>query len=153
MASIQPKTYHAKAGEIERNWHLVDASGQTVGRLASRLAHILRGKHKPQWTPSVDCGDYVIIINAEKAVFTGGKAESKNYYTTTTRPGSMKKVDAQTLMQKNPQRVWEEAVWGMLPKGRLGRDIIRHLHVYAGEKHNHAAQNPQPLDLEKAGVG
>lgn len=152
MASIQPKTYHAKPGEVERNWFVVDAAGQTVGRLASRVAHILRGKHKPQFTPSTDTGDFVIIINAEQAVFTGAKTEQKIYYRTTTRPGSMKKVDAATMLAKHPERVLEEAVWGMIPKTRLGREQIRKLHVYAGEKHKHTAQNPQSLDLEAIGL-
>jgi large subunit ribosomal protein L13 len=148
MATIQQKSYHAKPGDVERNWYIVDAEGQTVGRLASRIAHILRGKHKPQFTPSIDTGDFVIVINAEKVVFKGAKLEDKIYYRTTTRPGSMTKVAAKTLLETNPRRVLEEAVWGMLPKGTLGRQQIRKLKVYAGTQHEHAAQNPQPLTLE-----
>ena len=153
MASIQQKTYHAKPGEVERNWHLIDAEGQTVGRLASRIAHILRGKHKPQYTPSTDTGDFIVVLNAEKVVFKGAKLTDKIYYRTTTRPGSMKKVDAKTLLETNPRQVLEDAVWGMLSKGTLGRQQIRKLHVYAGTQHPHAAQNPQPVDLEAIGVG
>lgn len=153
MASIQQKTYHAKPGDVERNWYVIDAEGQTVGRLASRIAHILRGKHKPQYTPSLDTGDFVVVLNAEKVVFKGAKLTDKIYYRTTTRPGSMKKVDARTLLETKPRQVLEDAVWGMLSKGTLGRQQIRKLHVYAGTKHPHAAQNPQPLDPEAIGVG
>ena len=153
MASIQQKSYHAKVGEVERNWFVIDAQGQTVGRLASRIAHILRGKHKPQFTPSTDVGDFVIVLNAEKIVFTGAKMEDKIYYRTTTRPGSLKKVNAATLTATNPRQIIEDAVWGMLPKGTLGRQQILKLHVYAGDKHPHQAQNPQPLQPEAIGVG
>ena len=153
MATLKTKTYHAKAGEIERAWHVVDATGQTVGRLASRVAHVLRGKHKPTFTPSIDTGDFVIILNAEKAVFTGQKLEQKIYYRVTTRPGSLKQVDAATLMQKDPTRILQEAIEGMLPKNTLGKAQMRKLHVYAGDVHPHAAQRPQPLDMETMGVG
>ncbi|HVF11260.1 MAG TPA: 50S ribosomal protein L13 [Abditibacteriaceae bacterium] len=153
MATTQAKTYHAKPADIERAWFVVDAAGQTVGRLASRVAHVLRGKHKPQFTPSVDTGDFVVIINAEKAVFTGNKLEQKIYYRSTTRPGSLKAVDAQTMLKKHPVRVLEEAVTGMLPHNTLGRAQARKLHVYAGPDHPHAAQRPQPLDGDTMGVG
>jgi len=153
MATINSKTYHAKAGEVERAWYIVDAEGQTVGRLASRIAHVLRGKHKPQFTPSTDTGDFVIIINAEKVVFTGQKTEQKIYYRVTTRPGSLKSVDAKTLLEKNPTRVLQDAIEGMLPKNTLGRAQARKLHIYAGTDHPHAAQRPQQLDLEQIGVG
>ena len=152
MANIQ-KSYYAKAQDIEREWHLVDAEGQTVGRLASRIAHVLRGKHRARFTPAVDTGDFVIIINAEKAVFTGQKLDQKIYYRSSTRPGHLKKVDARTLREKDPERILTEAVHGMLPRTRLGREQRTKLHVYAGGEHPHAAQNPQPLDLEKIGVG
>ena len=151
MATLQQKSFHAKAGEVERNWFVVDADGQTVGRLASRIAHILRGKHKPSFTPSLDTGDFVIVLNAEKVIFNGAKIEDKIYYSTTTRPGSMRKTNAQTMINTHPQRVLEEAVWGMLPKGTLGRQQLRKLHVFAGTNHPHAAQNPQPLTLENLG--
>lgn len=148
MPSIQAKTYHAKAGEIERAWYVVDADGQTVGRMASRIAHVLRGKHKPQFSPSADVGDFVIVINAEKAVFTGNKLEQKIYYRSSQQPGNLKRADAKTLMQKNPERVIEGAVTGMLPHNTLGRAQGLKLKIYRGDKHEHAAQSPQPLNLE-----
>lgn len=147
MATIKAKTYHAKPGEIDRAWFIVDATGQTVGRLASRIAHILRGKHKAQFTPSIDTGDFVVIINAEKAVFTGQKLEQKIYYRASTQPGHLKRVDAKTLMEKNPTRILQEAVEGMLPHSTLGRAQARKLHIYAGDVHPHTAQRPQTLDL------
>jgi large subunit ribosomal protein L13 len=153
MASIKPKTYHAKEGDVERAWYVVDASGQTVGRLASRVAHVLRGKHKPQFTPSVDVGDNVIIINAEKIVFTGNKFLQKIYYRSTTRPGSLRAVDARTMQEKHPDRILEYAIQGMLPHTTLGRAMARKLHIYAGESHPHQAQNPQPLDVATLNVG
>jgi large subunit ribosomal protein L13 len=151
MATLQQKSYHAKAGEVERNWFVVDAEGQTVGRLASRIAHILRGKHKPSFTPSLDTGDFVIVLNAEKVVFKGAKMEDKIYYRTTTRPGSMKRTTAQTMINTHPQRVLEEAVKGMLPKNTLGHQQLLKLRIFAGTSHPHAAQNPQPLVLENLG--
>ena len=151
MATLQQKSYHAKAGEVERNWFVVDAEGQTVGRLASRIAHILRGKHKPAFTPSLDTGDFVIVLNAEKVVFKGAKMEDKIYYRTTTRPGSMKRTTAQTMINTHPQRVLEEAVKGMLPKNTLGHQQLLKLRIFAGTSHPHAAQNPQPLVLENLG--
>jgi large subunit ribosomal protein L13 len=153
MATIKAKTYHAKPTDIDRAWYIVDADGQTVGRLASRVAHILRGKHKPQFTPSVDTGDFVVIINAEKAVFTGGKMEQKIYYRSSTRPGHLKRVDARTLLQKDPTRILEEAIEGMLPHNTLGRAQARKLHIYAGPDHPHAAQRPQALDVATLEVG
>jgi large subunit ribosomal protein L13 len=153
MATIQAKTYHAKPTDIERGWFVVDATGQTVGRLASRVAHVLRGKHKPQFTPSVDTGDFVVIINAEKAIFSGNKLEQKIYYRSTTRPGSLKAVDAKTMLEKHPTRVLEEAVTGMLPHNTLGRAQARKLHIYAGPDHPHSAQRPQPLDGDTMGIG
>ena len=153
MPSIQAKTYHAKAGEIERAWYVVDADGQTVGRMASRIAHVLRGKHKPQFSPSTDVGDFVIVINAEKAVFTGNKLEQKIYYRSSQQPGNLKRADAKTLMQKNPERVIEEAVTGMLPHNTLGRAQGLKLKIYRGDKHEHAAQSPQPPNLETLAVG
>jgi len=153
MATIQAKTYHAKPADIERGWFVVDATGQTVGRLASRVAHVLRGKHKPQFTPSIDTGDFVVIINAEKAIFSGNKLEQKIYYRSTTRPGSLKAVDAKTMLEKHPTRVLEEAVTGMLPHNTLGRAQARKLHIYAGPDHPHAAQRPQPLDGDTMGIG
>lgn len=152
MPTVKAKTYHAKAGDVQRAWYIVDATGQTVGRLASRVAHVLRGKHKPQFTPSIDTGDFVVIINADKAVFTGAKLEQKIYYRHSGQPGNLKRVDAKTLLEKNPQRVLEEAITGMIPHTTLGRAQVRKLHVYAGGEHPHAAQNPQPLDLKSVGI-
>ena len=148
MPSIQTKTYHAKAGEIERAWYVVDADGQTVGRMASRIAHVLRGKHKPQFSPSTDVGDFIIVINAEKAVFTGNKLEQKIYYRSSQQPGNLKRADAKTLMQRNPERVIEEAVTGMLPHNTLGRAQGLKLNIYRGDSHPHAAQSPQLIDLK-----
>jgi large subunit ribosomal protein L13 len=153
MATVKLKSFHAKPGEVAREWYIIDAEGQTVGRLASRVAHILRGKHKPQFTPGVDTGDFVVIINAEKAVFTGGKMDQKIYYRASTRPGNLKRADARTVFQKHPTRVLEEAVEGMLPHNTLGRAQARKLHVYAGEKHPHQAQMPQVLNVESLQVG
>ncbi|MBV9468747.1 MAG: 50S ribosomal protein L13 [Abitibacteriaceae bacterium] len=153
MASIQTKTYHAKPADIERSWYIVDATGQTVGRLASRVAHVLRGKHKPQFTPSIDTGDFVVIVNADKAIFTGNKLEQKIYYRASIRPGNLKRMDAKTMLVKHPVRVLEEAVTGMLPHNTLGRAQARKLHVYAGAEHPHAAQRPQSLNVETLQVG
>jgi large subunit ribosomal protein L13 len=153
MATISTKTYHAKPADIDRVWFIVDATGQTVGRLASRVAHVLRGKHKPQFTPSIDTGDFVIIINAEKAIFTGQKLEQKIYYRSSQQPGNLKRADAKTLMQKDPERVIEEAVTGMLPHNTLGRAQGLKLKIYRGASHDHAAQSPQPLDLKTLGLG
>jgi large subunit ribosomal protein L13 len=153
MATINAKTYHAKPADVERAWHIVDAEGQTVGRLASRIAHVLRGKHKPTFTASVDTGDFVVVINAEKAVFTGQKLEQKIYYRSSLQPGNLKRIDARTLLAKDPAQVIEEAVKGMLPRNTLGKAQLRKLHVYAGGEHPHAAQRPQPLDAESIGVG
>ena len=148
MASIKGKSYHAKPGEVERLWHLVDAEGQTLGRLASRIALILRGKHRPQFTPSTDTGDFVVIINAEKIGMTGNKLDQKIYYRTTTRPGGMKRITASALLVKDPERIVEDAIHRMLPRTTQGREQRCRLHVYSGDKHPHIAQNPQPLNVE-----
>lgn len=153
MGKITSKTYHAKPADIERSWYLVDATGLTVGRLASRVAHVLRGKHKPQFTPSVDTGDFVVIVNADKAVFTGNKLDDKIYYRSSTKPGHLKRADARTVLANDPKRVLEEAVEGMLPHNTLGRAQARKLHVYAGAEHPHAAQQPQPLDVATLSTG
>jgi large subunit ribosomal protein L13 len=152
MPTLKLKSYHAKPGDIQRNWYIVDAEGQTLGRLASRVAHVLRGKHKPQFTPSIDTGDFVVIINAEKVVLSGNKLEDKIYYRASQRPGNLKRATAGTLLNKHPERILEEAITGMLPHTTLGRSQARKLHIYAGEKHDHAAQLPQPLDFGKLGI-
>lgn len=139
------KTYSVKASEIEREWFVVDAAGQNLGRLASRIATILRGKHKPIYTPSMDVGDYVIVVNAKKVAVTGRKLENKMYYRHSLYPGGLKETSLQDMLAKHPSRVIEHAVRGMLPKNRLGRSMIKKLKVYAGDSHPHAAQKPQPL--------
>lgn len=140
-------TYMAKPNEIERKWYVVDASGQTLGRLASQVAAILRGKHKPIYTPHVDTGDHVIIINAEKIELTGNKWQDKKYYRHSGHPGGLKVRTARELKEKHPERLLELAIRGMLPKGPLGRKMFKKLHVYAGSEHPHQAQKPEVLEL------
>ena len=136
------KTYMAKPGAVERKWYVVDAQGQRVGRLATQIATLLRGKHKPEFTPHVDVGDFVIVVNAEKVVFTGKKLQQKQYVRHSGYPGGLKVRTAAEMLQKFPIRVMEHAVKGMLPKGSLGADLYRKLHVYAGPNHPHQAQQP-----------
>jgi len=140
-------TFMAKPEQVERNWLLIDAEGQTLGRLASEIASLLRGKHKPTFTPNVDTGDHVIVINAEKVVVTGNKAQQKLYYRHTGFPGGLKAINYQGLMQKKPTQAVYLAVKGMLPHNRLGRAMIKKLRVYAGSEHNHAAQKPEKWEL------
>ena len=139
------QTYMANPDKIERKWYVVDAEGQTLGRLASEVAKVLRGKNKPVFTPHVDTGDYVIIVNADKVKVTGKKMEQKIYYNHSEYVGGMKETTLKEMMAKKPERVLELAVKGMLPKGPLGRTMIKKLHVYAGPEHNHAAQKPEVL--------
>jgi large subunit ribosomal protein L13 len=139
------KTYVTKREDVEREWYVVDASGQTLGRLATRVARVLRGKHKPVYSPSVDTGDYVIVVNAERIHVTGRKLDQKIYYRHTGYPGGLKEITLRNLLQKHPTRVIEHAVRGMLPKNRLGRRMFKKLKVYAGPDHPHAAQQPKPL--------
>ena len=138
-------SYMANPDKIERKWYVVDAEGQTLGRLASEVAKVLRGKNKPVFTPHVDTGDYVIIVNADKVKVTGKKMEQKIYYNHSEYVGGMKETTLKEMMDKKPERVLELAVKGMLPKGPLGRTMIKKLHVYAGPEHNHAAQKPEVL--------
>ena len=138
-------TYMANPDKIESKWYVVDAEGQTLGRLASEVAKVLRGKNKPVFTPHVDTGDYVIIVNADKVKVTGKKMEQKIYYNHSEYVGGMKETTLKEMMAKKPERVLELAVKGMLPKGPLGRTMIKKLHVYAGPEHNHAAQKPEVL--------
>ena len=138
-------TYIANPDKIERNWYVVDAEGKTLGRLASEVAKVLRGKNKPVFTPHVDTGDYVIIVNAEKVSVTGKKLDQKIYYHHSDYVGGMKETTLREMMAKKPEKVLELAVKGMLPKGPLGRSMIKKLHVYAGPEHNHAAQKPEVL--------
>ncbi|SDS53647.1 LSU ribosomal protein L13P [Paenibacillaceae bacterium GAS479] len=140
-------TYMAKPTEIERNWHVVDAEGQTLGRLASEVASLIRGKHKPQFTPHLDSGDFVIVINAEKIVLTGNKWNDKNYYRHSMHPGGLKVTPAKDQIKKKPESLVELAVRGMLPKNRLGDKMKMKLKVYAGSEHPHQAQNPVAYEL------
>ncbi len=141
------KTFSAKPSEVKRDWYLIDASGKTLGRLASEIARRLRGKHKPIYTPHVDTGDYIVVINAEKVRVSGNKATSKTYYRHTGYPGGIKSITFEKLIQRSPEKAIEIAVKGMLPKNPLGRAMFRKLKVYAGAEHKHAAQQPQPLDI------
>jgi large subunit ribosomal protein L13 len=141
------RTFTAKTAEIEREWYVVDAEGQTLGRLASRIAPIIKGKHKPIYTPHLDCGDYVIVINADKVRVTGQKMEQKFYYRHSGYPGGIKSISLRDQLATYPERVLQSAVKGMLPKNKLGRRMIKKLKVYAGDAHPHEAQQPKPLEL------
>lgn len=141
------KTYTVTPEDIQREWYVVDAKGKTLGRLASEVAKILRGKHKPIFTPHADCGDYVIIVNADKVRVTGRKLDNKMYYRHSGYPGGFKAVRLRDQLAQFPTRVLELAIRGMLPKGRLGRAMYRKLKVYASETHPHAAQKPKKLEL------
>ncbi|WP_142413419.1 50S ribosomal protein L13 [Hathewaya massiliensis] len=141
------KSYIAKNSEVERKWYVVDLEGQTLGRAASQIASILRGKHKPTYTPHVDTGDYVIVINAEKVVLTGKKLDQKLLRHHSMYPGGLKEMSYRDAIAKKPEFVFEEAVRRMLPKGKLGRQMFKKLKVYSGPEHNNAAQNPEKLEL------
>jgi large subunit ribosomal protein L13 len=141
------KTFSAKPADIKRDWYVVDATDKTLGRLSSEIARRLRGKHKPEYTPHIDTGDYIVVVNAEKIRATGSKRTDKVYYKHTGYIGNMKSITLEKLLQKAPERVIETAVKGMLPKNSLGRDMYRKLKVFAGPEHNHTAQQPKPLDL------
>ncbi len=142
------KTFVPKTADIDRKWYVVDAEGQVLGRLASQVANILRGKNKPIYTPNVDTGDYVIIINADKAVLTGKKLDQKFYYHHSGYAGGLKATSYRRLMAEKPELAVRHAIVGMLPKGPLGRQMARKLHVYAGAEHEHAAQKPEVLELK-----
>ena len=141
------KTFSAKPQDIERKWFVVDAQGQTLGRLATRIATVLRGKHKPIFTPHMDCGDYVIVVNADKIHVTGQKLEQKTYYRHSGYPGGLRQVSLRRQLQVHPDRVIEAAVRGMLPHNRLGRKMFKKLKVYAGPTHPHEAQQPKAMEL------
>ncbi len=143
------KTYMAKANEIERKWFIVDAEGKTLGRLASEVAKILRGKHKPIYTPHVDTGDHVIIVNAEKVVLTGKKLDQKMYRRHSGYPGGLKEIPYRRFMAEKPEKAVYEAVRGMLPHNRLGRKMIKKLRVYRGTEHPHQAQKPEVLEINR----
>ena len=141
------KTFSAKAEDVHHDWFVVDAENLTLGRLATEIAHRLRGKHKPEYTPHVDTGDYIVVVNAEKVAVTGKKATDKIYYSHSGYPGGIKDINFQDLIAKAPERVIQSAVKGMLPRGPLGREMFRKLKVYAGSQHPHTAQQPQTLEL------
>jgi len=141
------KTFVAKPADVKREWFVVDAEGKTLGRLATEIALRLRGKHKAEYTPHVDTGDYIVVVNAEKVAVTGNKAKGKIYYHHTGFIGGIKAISFEDLIERAPERVIEKAVKGMLPKGPLGRAMFRKLKVYAGTEHQHSAQQPQVLDI------
>ena len=142
------KTFMANPDKIDRKWYVVDAKGATLGRLASEVASVLRGKNKPEFTPHADCGDYVIVINAAEVKVTGKKLDQKIYYNHSEYVGGMRETTLRELLAKKPERVVELAIKSMLPKGPLGRDMYRKLHVYAGETHGHQAQKPVVLEIK-----
>ncbi|MDR1774904.1 MAG: 50S ribosomal protein L13 [Actinomycetes bacterium] len=141
-------TYYAKPGEVQREWLLVDATDKVLGRLATQIAAILKGKTKPQYTPHTDVGDFVIVINADKVRLTGNKADQKTYYSHSGYPGGLKEVPYERMLERHPERIIEKAVKGMLPKNTLGRMMGKKLKVYAGPEHPHTAQNPRTIELE-----
>lgn len=144
---LTARTYSAKPGEVERRWYVVDAQGKVLGRLASEVATVLRGKRKPQFTPHVDTGDFVIVVNAEKVRLTGKKLRQKIYYRASGYPGGLKATAAGAMLKKHPERVIQHAVRGMLPRNKLGDALYRKLKVYAGAKHPHQAQKPVALQV------
>jgi large subunit ribosomal protein L13 len=144
---MKMRTYVPKEGEISREWVVMDAADQVLGRLATEVASILRGKNKPDFTPHLDTGDFVVIVNAERVKLTGAKLDDKVYYRHSGRPGSLKSETARERLDKHPERVIQAAVWGMLPKNRLGRKLLKKLKVYAGPEHPHEAQQPKTHTL------
>ena len=141
------KSYMARPQEVERKWYVVDAEGQTLGRLATQIARVLRGKNKAQYTPHIDTGDFVVVINADRIEVTGRKAEQKIYYRHTGYPGGLKEVSYERMMDRKPTEIVRKAVWGMMPKSRLARAQFKKLKIYAGPEHPHAAQDPQTLEV------
>ncbi|MBQ6276021.1 MAG: 50S ribosomal protein L13 [Bacteroidales bacterium] len=147
MKTLVYRTISANKETVNKQWYVVDAEGEILGRLASKVAYVLRGKHKPEYTPHVDCGDNVIIINAEKVVLTGKKLTDKEYIRHSGYPGGQKAETPVEMLEKHPERIIEHAIKGMLPKNRLGSELFRNLKVYVGSEHKHEAQNPTKLDL------
>ena len=141
------KTFMQKKESVDRKWYVVDAEGKTLGRLATKVATVLRGKHKPTYTPHVDCGDYVIVINADKVVLTGNKLEDKMYYNHSGFPGGLRERNAKIMIEKYPEEMVERAIKGMLPHNSLGRQMSKKLFVYAGSEHNHEAQKPEVMEI------
>ncbi len=147
---MQQKTYYPKAAEIQRNWVVINAEGQTLGRLAAQVARVLLGKHKPTFTPGVEMGDFVVVVNAERVTVTGtkthSKLESKIYYSHSGYPGGLKSISLRDQLNTYPDRALRDAVWGMLPHNRMGRAVLKRLKIYAGPDHPHAVQNPQVME-------
>jgi len=141
------RTYSAKPDEVQRKWYVVDLEGKVLGRAATKIANVLRGKHKPQFTPHVDTGDFIVVVNADKVKTTGAKMSDKPYYNHSLYPGGIKEVPLKEMLVKAPEQVIERAVRGMLPKNRLGRKLLKKLKVYATPEHPHEAQKPEPLDI------
>ena len=141
------KSYMARPHAVERKWHLIDAEGQTLGRLATEISRLLRGKNKPQYTPHIDTGDFVVVVNAEKVVATGKKAEQKVYRRHSGYPGGLKETSYEAMLERKPTEILRRAVRGMMPRTRLGRQQFRKLKIYAGPEHPHEAQNPQPYEV------
>jgi large subunit ribosomal protein L13 len=150
VTKVQQKTYYPKAAEIQRDWVLFDANGQTLGRLAARIAHVLLGKHKPTFTPGVEMGDFVVVVNTERVTVTGTKTESKLtskiYYSHSGFPGGLKSISLRDQLQQHPDRALRDAVWGMLPHNRMGRATLKRLKIYAGPDHPHQVQNPKVME-------
>lgn len=148
---MRHKTFSPTPDDIQRDWWVVDARGETLGRLATQIAHYLRGKHKPTYAPHMDMGDYVIVLNCDKIHVTGRRLDQKMYYRHSQYPGGLRKITLRDQLQKYPDRVIYEAVKGMLPKNRLGRQMLKKLRIYTGDDHPHEAQQPKPLNLERVG--
>jgi large subunit ribosomal protein L13 len=150
VTKVQQKTYYPKAAEIQRDWVLINADGQTLGRLAARIAHVLLGKHKPTFTPGVEMGDFVVVVNTERVSVTGtktnSKLESKIYYHHSGHPGGLKSISLRDQLAQHPDRALRDAVWGMLPHNRMGRATLKRLKIYAGPEHPHQVQNPKVLE-------
>ncbi|HET7480996.1 MAG TPA: 50S ribosomal protein L13 [Rubrobacteraceae bacterium] len=142
------KSYMARPQEVERKWYVVDAEGQTLGRLAAEITKVLRGKNKPQYTPHVDTGDFVVVVNADRVEVTGRKAEQKVYRRHTGYPGGLRETSYEVMMQRKPTEILRKAVWGMMPKSRLARQQFKKLKIYAGSEHPHAAQTPEPYEVK-----
>jgi large subunit ribosomal protein L13 len=150
VTKVQQKTYYPKAAEIQRDWVLINADGQNLGRLAARIAHVLLGKHKPTFTPGVEMGDFVVVVNTERVTVTGtktnSKLESKIYYSHSGHPGGLKSISLRDQLAQHPYRALRDAVWGMLPHNRMGRATLKRLKIYAGPEHPHQVQNPKVLE-------
>ena len=141
------KTYTPKASSIEHQWHVVDATDKVLGRLASQIAQVLKGKHRPTYAPHMDMGDHIVVVNVEKIRVTGSKADKKVYHRHTGYPGGLRTTSFERMMEDHPDRILKKAVWGMLPNNRLGRQLLKKLRIYAGPEHRHVAQQPVALDL------